>query len=445
MVARRPPQPHSSVHGLLVTSCGDVALNPGPPPKPPVTSPLPLPSLLQVSQQFGDLTKSLRVTSANVTSLLSQFDVVTHLPGDILAFQETRMGEGAQRHMTRAFSERGWAVAWGKPMPLISLAAGSSPTMWSAHAGGCAVAARCGTPVRAVPPATEAVRRLWEAGRWCHATLPWGCGASFLHVASLYAPVNDAKAADAALFAALTELAALGEVPIILAGDFNLEIFQSPTLSAACTNGGWHDLADLFAKRDGAPAAPTCAVRPGTRPRRIDYMLANTVMLSACMDFSLLDDTGLPTHKPLSVLLSLEAFARRALRPRRPLAFPLMGNASSDPAAAWQPVAQAWTTALAQPGGPDIDAMWVLFSSAAESYFLAKHVDHLDRPPQRYLGRASCKPPRLSPVVAPQARGDQCGALTDRHIRLLKLLRRLQAHYSARLSTSPPRTCYLRS
>ena len=133
MVARRPPLPHSSAHGLLVTHCGDVALNPGPPPTSAPLSPSSPPPLSSFPQRAHHqvLNGGLRITSANITSLLSQFDVASHLPGDILALQETRMGEGAQRHMTRALAERGWAVVWGHPMPLISLAPGSSPTMWS--------------------------------------------------------------------------------------------------------------------------------------------------------------------------------------------------------------------------------------------------------------------------------------------------------------------------
>ena len=134
---------------------------------------------------------------------------------------------------------------------------------------------------------------------------------SFLHVASIYAPEDDARAANAALFAAIVELAAIGEVPILLAGDFNLEPQNSPKLHAACTNGGWHDIADLFARQNGAPVASSCTARPGAHPRRIDYMLANTVMFGACTEFSVLENTGLPTHKPLSVLLSLDALERR--------------------------------------------------------------------------------------------------------------------------------------
>ena len=161
------------------------------------------------------------------------------------------------------------------------------------------------------------------------------------------------------------------------------------------------------------------------------------MLLGACQTVAVLDDTGLPTHKPVSVLLSLQAFARRALRPRRPLAFPMKGDAPSDPLAAWQPVAQAWDAALGPPGGPDIDAMWDAFCMAAESYFLTQQNTHLDRPPQRYRGRASCEAPRMAPVIAPQGRGSQYGALTHRHLRLLKLLRRLEAHHRARLASQP--------
>ena len=50
--------------------------------------------------------------------------------------------------------------------------------------------------------------------------------------------MDNAQTADAAIFAALAELAALGEVPILLTGGFNLEAHQSPALAAACTNGG---------------------------------------------------------------------------------------------------------------------------------------------------------------------------------------------------------------
>ena len=68
----------------------------------------------------------------------------------------------------------------------------------------------------------------------------------------------------------------------------------------------------------------------------------------------------------------------------------MQGDAPSDPMTAWTPVAQAWAAALARPGGPDLDALWDAFCAAAESYFLAQQVDHLDRPAQRYRGRASC-------------------------------------------------------
>ena len=163
-------------------------------------------------------------------------------------------------------------------------------------------------------------------------------------------------------------------------------------------------------------------------------------MLRACNRFTVLDDTGLPTHKPLTIHLSLDAFCRRALRPQRPLAFPSSAGPAPDPATQWDRIAPAWHAALHHHNGPDIDTMWSLFCSAAEAYLTDLHALHLDRPPQRYHGRAACKPPRLAPVVAPQGRGDQYGALTHRHLRLLKLVRQLEAHAHARTSLSalPP-------
>ena len=104
---------------------------------------------------------------------------------------------------------------------------------------------------------------------------------------------------------------------------------------------------------------------------------------------------------------------------------------------AWTPVAQAWAAALSHHGGQDIVALWDAFCAAAEYYFFSQQVDHLDRPAKRYLGRDSCAVPRLAPVIAPQWRGAECGALTHRHLRLLKLLRRLEAHHKARLALQP--------
>ena len=82
-------------------------------------------------------------------------------------------------------------------------------------------------------------------------------------------------------------------------------------------------------------------------------------MFGACTEFSVLENTGLPTHKPLSVLLSLDAFTRRALRPRRPLAFPALAGSAEPPVPEdfWRPVSQAWTAALTRRGEPDLDTM----------------------------------------------------------------------------------------
>ena len=78
--------------GDALTSCGDVEQNPGP--------------------------LSLELVSANVTSLPANFAAVVKLPGNVLALQETRLGEVSQRSQRSLLRRAGWQSFWGKPQPL---------------------------------------------------------------------------------------------------------------------------------------------------------------------------------------------------------------------------------------------------------------------------------------------------------------------------------------
>ena len=120
-----------------IVSCGDTQIQPGPTQEP------------------------LSMVTANVTSLLSQFEAVTQLPGTVLALQETRMGEVAQRAMQGRLLQRGWQVLWGKPQPMI--AGLRTASAWNAVPGGVAILVREGTPARTVPPSAPAEQAL---GHW---------------------------------------------------------------------------------------------------------------------------------------------------------------------------------------------------------------------------------------------------------------------------------------
>ena len=105
-----------------MTSCGDVEQNPGP--------------------------LSLELVSANVTSLPANFAAVVKLPGNVLALQETRLGEVIQRSQRSLLRRAGWQSFWGKPQPLrmgeYHVSAGN------ALPGGVGILVREGIPARLV-------------------------------------------------------------------------------------------------------------------------------------------------------------------------------------------------------------------------------------------------------------------------------------------------------
>ena len=181
--------------GRSGASCGDVEQNPGP--------------------------LSLELVSANVTSLPANFAAVIKLPGNVLALQETRLGEVSQRSQRSLLRRAGWQSFWGKPQPLrvgeYHVSAGN------ALPGGVGILVREGIPARLVPPVSAARQILWDTGRWCHAEISYGSGAQLLHVMSVYGHAGDGSAHcnatnDAFLRQVFVVAAELGQVPIFIVG-----------------------------------------------------------------------------------------------------------------------------------------------------------------------------------------------------------------------------------
>ena len=67
----------------------------------------------------------------------------------------------------------------------------------------------------------------------------------------------------------------------------------------------------------GAPRA-TCFQKTTSPGSRIDFIFGNGVATAMARDFRVLDDTGLPTHKPLLIDLQLDLSHQEGLRFRRP-------------------------------------------------------------------------------------------------------------------------------
>jgi hypothetical protein len=210
----------------------------------------------------------------------------------------------------------------------------------------------------------------------------------------------------------------LGDVPIVVAGDFNIKPDHSATLLAAYSTGKWHDVAASVAAAAGVAPEATCFSRAdrGSCGNRIDYVLANSVAFTAVENLTLVQDTGVPTHLPLRLVLSLQPFAAQLLRVVRPLAYPTeqwttrlpTADADALAEACWTPCSASWATSLQNPDG--IEDMWVLFCKAAESYLEVRSKGMLEHPAARYWGRGRHHSPRRGDAVAPQ-RADEPGAL----------------------------------
>ena len=391
--------------------------------------------------------RHLGLVSANVTSLNSQLEAVLQLPGSVLLLQETRLGEVGQRTMGARLRERGWQAAWGKPQPQLDGAYNASA--YNVVAGGVAVLARHGLPLRGVPPHDDAEKRLWETGRWCHATVPYGSGRHLLHLMSVYgytgsSQPDEVRRNDDLLRDVLVVASALGDVPIVVAGDFNIKPDHSATLLAAYATGKWHDVAASVAAAAGVAPGATCFSRAdrGSSGSRIDYVLANSVAFPAVENLTLVQDTGLPTHLPLRLLLNLQPYAAQLLRVVRPLAYPTeqwtshLSTADADTLAeaCWSPCSSSWTTCLQNPDG--IEEMWVLFCKAAESYLEIRSKDALEHPAARYRGRGRHHSPRRGDAAAPQRAGEP-GALGQQQLRLLKLTRKVEEYLRSLTDNGP--------
>ena len=280
--------------------------------------------------------------------------------------------------------------------------------------------------------------KLWDTGRWCHATGPRGSGRHLLHVVSVYGYVGsgtpeEERRNDDLLREVLSVASTLGEVPIVVAGDFNIQPDHSVTLLAAYATGKWYDVAASVAANAGVTPDVTCYNRSdrSSRGTRIGYVLANSVAFTAVENLTTVQDSGVPTRFPLRLVLTLQPYAARLLRVVRPLTYSTDQWDTRLPATTvdalaevyWASFSSSWTAFLNAPAG--VEAMWVMFCKAAEHYLENRSGGLLAQPAARYRGRGRHQSPRRSGVAAPQRDGEP-GALGQQQLRLLKLTRKVE-------------------
>ena len=236
------------------------------------------------------------------------------------------MSKAAHEVTTEVVREDGWRLVRDAPQP-PQRRRRTSTSVWNATHGGMAFVIEDGVPAETVLPNTATTQCLWDSGRWMHDVSPIGVGHQNLHLMNIYgysgaiAHPDRTAQNEQLLKDVLNAAASLGNVPILICGDFNVEPERSPVLRAALGTGRWLDAAASIAANHGGAPAATCfknAASPGTR---IDVALCNAVAGQALQEFEVLHGVDVKTHRPIIVKFNLDAYRQKAYRLTRPKAF----------------------------------------------------------------------------------------------------------------------------
>ena len=234
----------------------------------------------------------------NSTSLPAHFEELVACPGDIVGLQEARICPVKQQLWEGRLKEKGWDVVWGKGVPTKR----GRPVP-----GGVCILARRHIRLQAVPMDRDEGPGLFESGRVVHAAAALGDGTSILHVFSFYGHPNaghDPQARtknEALLQQLLSYIARLGNVPVLILGDFNVEIERSAILTSSEQAGKlWDVLPTLGADE------PTCFAHDTSQGTRIDMILASPSVMACCRGACVMRECGYPTHRPVVVNLNVD-------------------------------------------------------------------------------------------------------------------------------------------
>ena len=375
--------------------------------------------------------RTLCVASCNVTSLKQNAPLLVDLP-EVLGLQETRHTSLSPGALSSKMRSLGYDIFFGRPMVQRSPnQARQSRTIWNGRPGGVALAVKSHIPAQIVPIGDSELRqKLWQSGRWLHVIVAYGSARRAIHVvvaygfAGTYSHNTDAQTLNEAFLSDVFEEASSRmDLPCIILADFNRQPQDSCACHQACHRGGWVDSALA-----GCDLSPT-HFPPHGLPRRLDAVFLNKTAAVSFKSYSVLDDTGLPSHRPVQVCLSLPALQLTHLQLCRPRSFPAEAFASITESqstdlflACWSPFADSWQQFLL---ANDSEGMFRVFSSAAEAFLCSKaSLPVGPRCEKLYCGRGALPKFVKRPSVAVSRPIDCGGAQTTAKERCLRKLAR---------------------
>ena len=155
----------------------------------------------------------------------------------------------------------------------------------------------------------------WSGERWTHTVI--GAGGTQVHVINIYDwPFGTPdlwKNQNALLKEMFCHVAGLGDVPWVMAGDWNATPDQLWVLALAPRAAGW--LPDVGGRQ------PTCFSVKG-EPTEKDFFLVSHCLRGAVTDYDFLPVGVLPTHRAVKLTLRLAALKEPVRTFRKPRTIP---------------------------------------------------------------------------------------------------------------------------
>ena len=259
----------------------------------------------------------------NVTSLAARWSHIVTWGADGYLLQESRLGVEGQRQMRARMRDAGLDAAFGRPMAMKDRAKRPGKrdrrqSIWNVQEGGVATLGRVQCHLTQLEPLTPEAVVLFDSGRWVSAALPIGSGAQQL-VCKNYYGVPNART-DALSYAenerlihlAFIEAASHGDVPVMVAGDMNVQVHESPALQRALASGRWYDVAAELTAGDPPAtynAQGVTEYTPAEGSTRIDLIFANSAAMARICAYRPRYGLDCPKHLVQQVDLRVDAYA----------------------------------------------------------------------------------------------------------------------------------------
>ena len=280
----------------------------------------------------------------------------------------------------------------------------------------------------------------WKEGRWTHKAI--GAGGTQVHVINVYGwPLGTPdlwKCQNTLWKEMFSHVAGLGDVPWVVAGDWNATPDQLWMPALALRTSGW--LPDVGGRR------PTCSPAQ-QEPTEKDFFFVSHCLRDAVTDYEFTPVGALPTHGAVRLTLKLAAFREPVRTMRKPRIIPQPEPGGGNPQAAHQDRGRDLRYVEA-PGAQRAQDAW---TKAAEDWLLGQAgVSQGEEGLYKGRGVAPIVRTRVPlPIATHQRHGEVHGkakvwtAQANRYRELARARKEHRQHYGdllvAAIAANPPR------